>query len=158
MATFFRFSSGDGVEIDHPVGQAGADRDLVHVGVGRIEEAAGLRHGDDGERVRAALGGDRRALQRIERDVDGRAAGADLLADEEHGRLVALALADHDGAVDGEAVERPAHGVDGGLVGGLLVAASHQLGGRQRRRLRHPDRLEGEIAIHRGLGHGYCLP
>ena len=51
---------------------------------------------------------------------------ADLLADEEHRRLVALALADHDGAVDRQPVELAAHGVDRRLVGRLLVAAAAQ--------------------------------
>ena len=91
-----------GVEIDR-VAEARADGDLVHVDVGRVEEAARFRHGDDRERVLPALGGDGRALERIERDVDlGPVAGADLLADIEHRRLVALALADHHRAVDGQ--------------------------------------------------------
>ena len=51
---------------------------------------------------------------------------AHLLADVEHRRLVALALADHHRAVDVERVERLAHGVDRGLVGLVLVAAAHQ--------------------------------
>ncbi len=123
------------VEIDDALGQAAADGDLVHVDVGRIEEAAVLGHGDDGQRIGQALGGDGRALERIERDVDLGRAGLgqpDLLADIEHRRLVALALADHDGAVDGERVQRRAHGVDRGLVGLLLVATAHQLGGAAR--------------------------
>src|SRR3546814_4342458 len=62
-------------------------------------------------RSRAALRGDRGAFERVERDVDLRAAAADLLADVEHRCLVALALADHDGAVDLEVVERGPHGV-----------------------------------------------
>ena len=48
------------------------------------------------------------------------------LADIEHRRFVALALADHHGAADGQRVERAPHGIDGGLVGGLLVAAPDQ--------------------------------
>ena len=107
-----------------------------------------LGHRDDGERIGRALGGDGGALERIERDVDLGPAGADLLADIEHRRLVALALADHHGAVDGERVERAAHGVDRGLVGRLLVAAAHQLGGRQRRRFGDAHRFEREIAVH----------
>jgi hypothetical protein len=50
-------------------------------------------------------------------------AGADLLADVEHRRLVALALADHHGALDVEQVELGAHGVHRRLIRGLLVAA-----------------------------------
>ena len=58
------------VEIDEVVGQSAADRDLVHVDVGRVEEPAGIGHGQHRQRVGAALGGDRRAFERIERDVD----------------------------------------------------------------------------------------
>ena len=72
---------------------------------------------------------------------------ADLLADIEHRRLVALALADDDGAVDVEAVERRAHGVDGGLVGGLLVAAAHQPRGGHGRRLGDAHRLQRQVAV-----------
>ncbi len=57
------------VEIDH-VAELAADGDLVHIDVGRVQEPARLRHGDDGQRVRAALRGDRGAFERIERDVD----------------------------------------------------------------------------------------
>ena len=41
------------VEIDHAVGQAAADGDLVHVDVGRMQEIAVLGQRHDGERARA---------------------------------------------------------------------------------------------------------
>ena len=90
-------SAGEASRSTMPCRIARADGDLRHVDVGRVEQAARLGDGDDGERVGQVLGADRRALERIEGDVDLRAvAGADLLADEEHRRLVALALADDD--------------------------------------------------------------
>jgi hypothetical protein len=67
------FSVGALGEIDDPFGIAGADRELVHVDVGRVEQAAFLGAGEHGERVGAGLGGDGGAFQRIERDVDLRA-------------------------------------------------------------------------------------
>ena len=128
--------------------QAAADRDLVHVDVGRVEEAAGRRHGDAGDGVGSALGGDRGPFQGVEGDVDlGALAGAHPLADEEHRRLVALALADHDRAVDVEDVERLAHGVDRRLVGRLLVAAPHQPGAGEGGCLGHPDAVQRQVAI-----------
>ena len=140
--------AGRFVEIDETFGQAAANGDLVHVDIGRVEEAAVIGHGHHGQRIGEALGGDRGAFERIERDVDlGAGAGADLFADIEHRRLVALAFADDDGAVDLEAVERLPHRVDRGLVGGLLVAAAHQPRRRQRRQLGHAHRFEREIAI-----------
>ena len=139
-----------------PLGQAAPDRDLLHVDVGRVEKPAGIGKGQHRQRVGAPLGGDRGAFQRVESDVDlGALAGPDLFADVEHRRLVALAFTDHHGAFDIEAVERLAHRVDRGLVGRLLVAASHQPRGRQRRHFGHPDCFEREIAIHlRIVGHG----
>jgi hypothetical protein len=60
--------------------------------------------------------------------TSGPVAGADLLADVQHRGLVALTLADDDDALDVEQVQLVAHGVDGGLVGGLFVAAPDQPG------------------------------
>src|SRR5262249_17972539 len=72
----------------------------------------------------------------------------DLLADIKHRRLVPLAFADHHGAVDGEAVERGAHGIDRGLVRRLLVAAPHEPRGGQSRRLGHAHHFQRQVAIH----------
>ena len=143
------------VEVDHAFGIARADRDLVHVDVGRIEQAALLGDGQHRERVGAGLGGDRRAFERVERDVDARAAAlrrADLFADEQHRRLVALAFADDDGAVHRQLVERRAHRLDRGGVGGLLVAAADQVRRGDRRRFGDPDHFEHEHAVEDGGG------
>ena len=150
-------------EVDHAVRIAGADRELVHIDVGGVEQAALLGDGEHGQRVGAGLGGDRGALERIERDVDARAGalrGADPLADEQHRRLVALALADHHRAVDVERVQRRAHRLDRGMIGRLLVAAADQLRRRHRRRLGHPDHLQHQHAIENMacLDHLLCHP
>ena len=52
LASSARFSLRRGVDVDHALGQAAADRDLVHVGVGRVEEAALAGHREAGDRVR----------------------------------------------------------------------------------------------------------
>jgi len=52
------------------------------------------------------------------------------LADVQHGRLVALALADHDGAIDRNGIERPPHRFHGGMVGPIRIAHAH--GARRR--------------------------
>ena len=52
-------------------------------------------------------------------------AAAELLADVEHRRLVALAFADDDAAGDLHLVERFAHRLDGGAVGDVAFAAAH---------------------------------
>ena len=74
---------------------------------------------------------------------------ADLLADEQHRRFVDLALADHDGAVDRQLVEFAPHGVDGGLVGGLFLAAPAQPRRRDRGALGHAHDLDRENALER---------
>ena len=73
--------------------------------------------------------------------------GADPLADEQHRRLVALALADHHRAVDVERVERRAHRLDRGMIGRLLVAAADQLRRRDRRRLGDPHHFEHQHPV-----------
>ena len=72
---------------------------------------------------------------------------ADLLADIEHRRFVALALADHHRAVDGQDVEGAAHRLHRGLVGGVLVAASDLARGRHRRRFGDANRFQRERTI-----------
>ena len=141
------------IEIDHALGIAGADRDLVHVDVGRIEQRSALRHRHGGNRARHVLGAQRRAFERIDRDIDLRAGLAPhLLADEQHRRLVALALADHDGAVDRQLVELAPHGVDGRLVGRLFVATPAQPRSRYRGTLGHTHDLERKDALEHLVG------
>ena len=86
------------------------------------------------------------ALERVDGDVDlGRAvlaaARADLLADVEHRRLVALALADDDPAVDGQGVHLAPHRLDRDVVGVLAVAAAHGLRGGDGRLLGDADEV-----------------
>src|SRR5688500_101226 len=77
----------------HEVGGGGADHDLVHVNVGRVEQAALFRGGDGGDRVRRSGGAKVRSFERIDGDVDlgvdlaFRPAAAERLADVEHGSL-----------------------------------------------------------------------
>ena len=77
-------------------------------------------------------------------------AGADLLADEQHRRLVALALADHDGAADVDRVERDAHRLDRDVVGELAIAAAHEARRRERGGLGDADDFEREVAVLHG--------
>ena len=72
---------------------------------------------------------------------------ADLLADEQHRRLVEFALADHNGAVDRQLVELAPHGVDGGLIGGLFFAAPAQPRRIDRRALGHTHDLHRQNAL-----------
>ncbi len=124
---------------------------LHHVDAGTgVEHRAARGQRDDGERRGHAVRGERRALQRIDRDVDlGRGAVADALAVVEHRRLILLALADHHEAVHLHGLQRVAHAVDGGLVGGQLVAASHERRAGERGGLGDAHELQREVAIGR---------
>ncbi len=82
------------------------------------------------------------------------AAVADVLAVVEHGRLVLLALSDHDDAVHRDRVEHRAHRVDRRLIGGDLVAGARPAGGGERGGLGDADELEGEVAIGYRCVHG----
>jgi hypothetical protein len=108
--------------------------------------AIGHRHGRD--RARHVLGAERGAFERIDGDIDLRAGiDADLLADIQHRRLIAFALADHDGAFDRQLVELAAHRVDRSLVGRLLVAMAAQPRRGHRRTFRHPHDLQRQDAL-----------
>jgi hypothetical protein len=75
----------------------------------------------------------------------------DLLADEQHRRLIHLALADHNRAVDRKAAEFVAHGIDGSLVGFLSRAATAQPGGGNCGALSYPRDLKRQGALEAGI-------
>ncbi len=111
----------------------GFHHDLFHVAVRRVQQSATLRCCQHGDRARAAGGAQVGPFQRIYRNVHGKRAWlifgrAHLLADEQHRRCVALALADHDGAVDRNRIEAAAHRLDGGVVRDLGVSHAHGAG------------------------------
>ena len=74
---------------------------------------------------------------------------ADPLADVEHRRLVALALADDDPAGEVDLVHRLAHRLGGGLVGAVALAASHEPRRLDGGGLGDPDHLERRAAPRR---------
>ena len=109
-----------------------ANDDFFHVQIGSVEQAAFFAGGEDGDRAGRAGGAKVGALEGIDGDIDrgeieaaDMLRGADFFADEEHGRFVALAFADDDGAVHWHFVHDFAHGFDGGLIGFVAVAQAH---------------------------------
>ena len=130
-----------------------ADGELLEVRVRGVGQAALLGRGED--RDRAGLAGRHEVgpLERVHGDVDlldARAVvAADLLADVEHRRLVALALADDDRAGDVGLVHRPAHRLGRRLVGLVALPLAHEPGGRDRGGLGDADHLEREELLHR---------
>ena len=140
-----------------PIGQADVDDadaggtgdELVHVEDGRgVEHRAVVRDRDDRERVVAAGGRQRGAVDRVDGDVALRSAAvADALAVEEHRRLVLLALADDDRAVEVDGGEERPHRVDGRAVGGLLRAAPDEGHRADRRRFGGAHELQCEVSV-----------
>src|SRR5438093_1058280 len=76
---------------------------------------------------------------------------AEILADVWHGRLVPLALTDHDRAVDVDALHLLAHRLDRHLVGVLAVSLAHGAGGGHGRPLHHPHELQEQVVSMHGL-------
>ena len=74
-------------------------------------------------------------------------ADADLLADVEHRRLVALALADDDRAVDRHRVHLAPHRLDRHLVGLVPVALPHRVRAGDGRLLDDAQEVEREIGV-----------
>ena len=119
-------------------------------------------------RTGCAGGAEVGALERIDRDVHlGGAEPAaavddvgepDLLADEQHRRLVALAFADHDGAVDGDRVELPPHRGHRRLIRLGAVTLPHRLRAGHGGLLDDAEELEREVGVHGGALPGHGLP
>jgi hypothetical protein len=82
----------------HVWGGFGTDRKLLHVRVGRVEQAAAVSEGHDGDRVRQAVSDEVGAFDRVDRDIDGKAALAKFFADVEHRGFIAFAFPDDDTA------------------------------------------------------------
>ena len=117
------------IQIDQADRIARTDCDLFHIHIRSVEKRAFFRHRHGRNRTGHILRAQGRAFERIDCDIDLRSMlVADGLADEQHGRLVALAFSDHDRAVDGKLVELAAHCIDGRLIGSLLVAAAGETG------------------------------
>src|SRR5690606_26185810 len=77
----------------------------------------------------------------------GPAARADLLAVEEHGRVVLLALADHHATLEVDRAEERAHRVDRGTVGGFLRPSTDERNRADGRRLRGAHQLQCEVSV-----------
>jgi len=143
------------VDVDDIRRQLGAHGQLVHIDVGRIEEAAvaGDRH--DRQRVGFATGNGGAALERHDRDIHGRTAATHPFADIQVFGLSTGALADADGAVDRDLGQRPVHGRRRGFVGGAFVPASDQVRRRQGGRFGGAYRLHYQAETAGGAVHDF---
>ena len=146
---------GDGrIQVDCAL--AGRSNDyFFHVQIGRVKQAALFARGQHRDRARRSRGAQVRAFERIDRDIHGREIestdvlrGADSFADEKHGRFVALALADDDGAVHGHFVHHLAHGSDGGLVGHVAVSSPHGFGRFDGRLFDDAQKFQTQLNFH----------
>src|SRR5207302_9401790 len=108
-----------------------------------------------------------RALARVDRAVPlGTVAAADAFAYVQHRRLVALALADHDQAVEACFFHRFPSRIDGRLIRLVVVPVAHPVGRGDRGGFGDADELEARRALAwdplerrsacrgRGLAHG----
>jgi hypothetical protein len=98
------------------------------------------------------------AFQRVYRNIDfrkqrlGRVRGQPhFFPDIEHGRFVAFALADDDGAVHLHRVHGLAHGFHRNLVGLVAVAKSHGARGGDSSVLHHAQKFQAELLFHSSL-------
>ena len=137
-----------GVDVHLAGHRARADQ-LVHVeDRARVVHAAAVGRGQHGDRVRHPVGQQRGAVHRVDGDVVlGSGAVAHLLAVVEHRGLVLLALPDHHHAAHRHARDHLAHGVDGGPVAALLVAAAGPPAGGQRGGLGDPHQVQPQVAV-----------
>ena len=125
---------GDGpLEVDLPAGR-GTDGHLPHVHVGKRLQRPRIACRDHCHRAAPASRDDPRALQRVEREVERLAAGADLLPRREIVRLL-LRGPDDDVPVDRQLLQRLLHAGARGVLSPGLVCAPEPARTRQRRAL-----------------------
>ena len=125
---------GDGLlEVDLPAGRR-PDGHLPHVHVGKRLQRPRIARRDHRHRAAPASRDDPRALQRVEREVERLAAGADLLAGRKVVRLL-LRGPDDDVPVDRQLPERLLHAGARSFLSPGLVGAPEPARTRQRRPL-----------------------
>src|SRR5690625_3810154 len=130
-----------------------ANYQLLHVGVGGLEEAAFLCQSDHRHRVVDHAGGDAGSLYGVDGDVHRPvplAAQSHPLAYVEHGRLVAFALANDDLTVDVQLVQHLPHRVSARLVDQVRVALSRHAAGRYGGLLGDADGAHDQRPLHLG--------
>src|SRR4029453_9506735 len=140
-----------GVDVDHLACRR-TDDDLVHVAVGSVQEPALLRRREHGDGAGRPGGAEVGAFERIDCDVDLEVVVSpppDVLPDEQHRRLVALAFPDHHRAPHGQRVHGLPHRLDGHVVGVLALPLTHRPGRLDRAQLAHPQ----EVARQRFQAH-----
>ena len=137
-----------GVQIDHIAGLAGHHQ-LLHVIAGAgVEHAAARRHGHRGDGIGTAIGQQAGAFHRVHGHVQLRAvAHADLFTVVQHGGVVLFAFTDDHDAVHMQGGKTVAHGVHGGAVTGLLVAAAQPAGRRKRGGFRDANDVKSQVFL-----------
>ena len=73
---------------------------------------------------------------------------ADLFADVEHGRFVALAFPDDDGAVHLHLIHGLAHGFDGHFIGFGAITTAHGAGGGDSGIFNNTQKFQAELFFH----------
>src|SRR5262249_22988687 len=122
------------VEVNMPFG-GGADDELLHVQIGRVQQAALLGAGHHGNRVRRARGAEVRAFERVYGDVNFRerlrpgntffVPQAHFLADVKHGGFITFTFTDDDFAAHRHRVHNLPHGFDGNVVRVFALSLPH---------------------------------
>ena len=128
------------------------DNQFFHVHVRRVQEAAFIADRHHRQRIGLAHGRHARPFDRVNGDIHRiTVAGADLLTDIQHRRFIDFTFANYDGAVDINQVEHNAHGVDGGAVGGIFIAAAQPFIACQRGSLGDTRKFDGQFSFHNPL-------
>ena len=130
-------------------GSLRANSNLIHVEHSRrVVHGAAVCSSKNSDRVRAALCHQSRAVNRVNRDVNGRAlAVADLFAVEQHRSFVLFALANNNDTVHSHGVDELTHGIDGSAVALFLLTTTDPLTSCQCSGLSNSDELHRKVAI-----------
>ena len=123
-----------------------------------------MRHGHYSNRTGHIFGAQSCAFQRINRNINlGASARANLFTNEQHGGFIALALANHNRAINGQTIEFSAHRINSRLISRLFIPTSAQTGCRHSRTLSHTHQFKGEnafndiLALNDEVAHNWSL-
>ena len=130
------------VDVDAAFGTR-ANGNFIHIHIGSVKQASFGSNSNYGDSARLAFGNKVRAFNRVNRNINFRAARTDMLADVQHRRFVHFAFTDYNRTADIYRIKHFSHRVNGKLVSPVFITAANAAAAGNSGSFRYTDELHG---------------